>query len=188
MVKYPQMRIVATVLLAVLVHASAFAAARVAVPSLPEPVRPLAEAETNVVFDAGAAGENLWRLVVELDASASNCVEVVLGVDADADGALGIEEGEFCVGWDCGEWFWRDRRGGDAGLAADAGGPRRLEWSVSLGRDRSARWVSGIVFLGVPAPTCFNPAWNMARVVSRGAESLRVESKVTVDALKVRVR
>ncbi len=94
---------------------AASAAARVAVPSLPEPVRPLAEAETNVVFDAGAAGENLWRLVVELDASASNCVEVVLGVDANADGALGIEEGEFCVGWDCGEWFWRDRRGGARG-------------------------------------------------------------------------
>ena len=167
---------------------SAFAAARVAVPSLPEPVRPLAEVETNVVFDAGATGDNLWRLVVELDASASNCVEVVLGVDANADGMLGIEEGEFCVGWDCGEWFWRDRRGGGAGLAADAAGPRRLEWSVRLGRDRSARLVSGNVFSGVSALACFNPAWNMARVVSRGVERLCVESKVTVDALKVKVR
>lgn len=182
MIHYTQMRLMVIVAIAVL-SASALAAARVAVPSLPEPVRPLAEVETNVVFDAGAGGENLCRLVVELDASASNCVEVVLGVDANADGALGIEEGEFCVGWDCGEWFWRDRRGGGAGLAADAGGARRLEWSVILGRDWSARWVSGNVFLGVPAPTCFNPAWNMVRVVSRGAERLRVESKVTVDAL-----
>ena len=83
MVKYLQVKIVTAILLA-LASASAFAAARVAVPSLPEPVRPLAEAETNVVFDAGATGDNLWRLVVELDASASNCVEVVLGVDANA--------------------------------------------------------------------------------------------------------
>ena len=36
--------------------------------------------------------------------------------------------------------------------------------------------------------TFFNPDWNIARIVSRGAESLRVESKVTVDALKLRIR
>ena len=89
---------------------SAFAGARVVVPSLPAPVRPLAEIETNVVFDAGLAGDNLWRLSIELDATASNCVEVVFGTDADGDGALGIEEGGLCVGWDCGEWFWSDRR------------------------------------------------------------------------------
>ena len=168
--------------------AAASAATRVVVSSLPEPVRPQAEVETNVVFDAGAAGDNFWRLVVELGASVSNCVEVVLGVDANEDGALGIDEGEFCVGWDCGEWFWRDRRGGGSGFAPDAEGVRRLEWAVSLDKDRNARLVSGGVFCGEPAPTCFNPAWNMARVVSRGAETVCVESRVSVDALKLRVR
>ena len=85
MVKYPQMKFAAAVLLALLVHASAFAGARVVVPSLPEPVRPLAEVETNVVFDAGGTGDNLWWLTIELDAAASNCVEVVFGTDANGN-------------------------------------------------------------------------------------------------------
>ena len=177
----------ATVLSAV-VSLFALAAASVAVPSLPEPVRPLAEVETNVVFSTGEATDNKWTLTIELDASASNCVEVVLGVDSDADGALGIDEGELSVGWDCGEWFWRDRRGGGAGFAADAEGTRRLEWTLRLNADKSARSVVGNVFSGAVAPTFFNPAWNLARVVSRGAEGLSVESRTAVDALILRVR
>ena len=168
--------------------ASAFASARIGVQSLPAPVRPLAEVETNVVFSAGMQGDNLWKLAIELDASLSNCVEVVLGCDADEDGALGIDEGGLSVGWSCGEWFWRDRRGGGNGRVADAEGARRLDWTLRLTEDKSARSVVGNVFSGAVDPTCFNPAWNMIRVVSRGAVSLRVESKVTVDALKLRVR
>ena len=129
MVKYPLMKFAAVVLIALLVHASAFAGARMVVPSLPEPVRPLAEVETNVAFSVGAPRDNLWRLSVELDASVSNCVEVVLGVDADEDGELGIDEGELSVGWSCGEWFWRDRCGGGAGAL-----PIRKARGVSTGR------------------------------------------------------
>ena len=197
MVKYPQMKFAAAVLLALLVHASAQAGARVVVPSLPEPMRPLAEVETNVTFDAGMAGDNLWRLSIELDAAASNCVEVVFGTDADGDGELGVEEGDLCVGWDCGEWFWRDRRANVACRVVGSG--PRLDWklrlstastdpSVEAGLGREARSLASAAFPAVVAPTCFNPAWNMARVVSRGAETLRVESKVTVDALMLRIR
>ena len=142
------------VLLAFL-SSSAFAAERVVVPSLPEPVRPLAEVETNVAFSVGAPRDNLWRL---------------------------------SVGWSCGEWFWRDRRGGGAGRIADAEGARRLDWTLWLASDKSARSVDGNVFSGAVAPTFFNGDWNMLRVVSRGAGSLRVESKMAVDALKVRIR
>ena len=179
-----------TLLLASLVSAGwgAFAGERVAVSSLPEPVRPLAEVETNVAFSVGAPRDNLWRLSVELDASVSNCVEVVLGVDADEDGELGIDEGELSVGWSCGEWFWRDRRGGGAGRIADSEGARRLDWTLRLASDKSARSMDGNVFSGAVAPTFFNGDWNMLRVVSRGADSLCVESKMAVDALKVRIR
>ena len=168
--------------------AVASAAARLSVDTLPGQVRPLAEAETNVVFSAGARGDNIWRLSIELESSFSNCVEVVFGTDANNDGVLGVGEGELCVGWDCGEWFWRDRLSGEVGSVECASGSRRLDWSLRLDADRSARSVGGNVFSGVVAPTCFSPAWNIARVVSRGAESLRVESKVTVDALKLRIR
>ena len=168
--------------------ATVLAAARLSVDALPEPVRPLAEAETNVVFSAGARGDNIWKLSIELESSFSNCVEVVFGTDANNDGVLGVGEGELCVGWDCGEWFWRDRRGGGAGRTACADGMRRLDWTLRLASDKSARSVGGNVFSGAIAPTCFNPDWNIVRIVSRGAESLRVESKVTVDALKLRIR
>ena len=59
-----------TTALILLLSASALAAARVVVPSLPEAVRPLAEVETNVVFSTGAATDNKWTLTIERDAAA----------------------------------------------------------------------------------------------------------------------
>ena len=168
--------------LALAVHASA----RVAVPSLPEAVRPIAEVETNVVFSTGAATDNKWTLTIERDAAVSNSLEVVFGRDANADGVLGIEEGELCVGWDCGEWFWRDRRANTA--CRVVGTTQRLDMVLYLNRDREAKSLASSVFPSVVSPTCFNPDWNLARVVSRGAEPVRVDSKVSIDALKLRIR
>ena len=165
---------------------SALAGVRVVVPSLSEPVRPLAEVETNVVFSTGAATDNKWTLTVERDAAASNCVEVVFGCDANEDGALGIEEGELSIGWDCGEWFWRDRRANAA--CRVEGTAQRLEMTLYLNRDHEAKSLASSVFPPVVLPTCFNPDWNLARVVSRGAETVCVESKISIDALKLRIR
>ena len=163
-----------------------YASERLSVADLPMPLRPLAEVETNVVFNAGAASDNLWRLLIELDAAASNCVEEVFGADADGDGKLGVKEGELCVGWDCGEWFWRDRRANAA--CRVEGTTQRLDMTLYLNRDREAKLLASSVFPSVVSPTCFNPDWNLARVVSRGAETVNVESKVSIDALKLRIR
>ena len=59
-----------TLILLVFLALSAFAGARVVVPSLPEAVRPFAEVETNVVFSTGAATDNKWTLTIERDAAA----------------------------------------------------------------------------------------------------------------------
>ena len=165
---------------------STFAAARVVVPQLPEAARALAEVETNVVFSTGAATDNKWTLTIERDAATSNSVEVVFGCDANEDGVLGIEEGELSIGWDCGEWFWRDRRSNAA--CRVEGTAQRLDMTLYLNRDRSAKSLESSVFPPVVSPTCFNPDWNLARVVSRGAETVHVESKVSIDALKLRIR
>ena len=162
-----------------------YASERLSVADLPMPLRPLAEVETNVVFNAGAASDNLWRLLIELDATASNSVEVVFGADADGDGKLGVKEGELCVGWDCGEWFWRDRRANAA--CRVEGTAQCLDMTLRL-RDRAAKSLASSVFPPVVSPTCFNPDWNLARVVSRGVGTVRVESKVSIDALKLRIR
>ena len=168
--------------LALAVHASA----RVVVPSLPEAVRPLAEVETNVVFSTGAPTDNKWTLTIERDAAVSNSVEVVFGRDANEDDVLGVEEGELCVGWDCGEWFWRDRRSNAA--CRVEGTAQRLDMTLYLNRNREAKSLASSVFPAIVSPTCFNPDWNLARVVSRGAETVNVESKVSIDALKLRIR
>ena len=180
------MKFGAAILVVAFLALSAFAGARVVVSSLPEAVRPLAEVETNVVFSTGAAADNKWTLTIERDAAVSSSVEVVFGRDANEDGVLGIEEGELCVGWDCGEWFWRDRRANTA--CRVEGTAQRLDVTIYLSRDRVAKSLASSVFPAVVSPTCFNPDWNLARVVSRGAEIVRVESKVSIDALKLRIR
>jgi hypothetical protein len=164
---------------------STFAGPRVVVPQLPTPVRALAEVETNVVFATGAATDNKWTLTIERDAATSNSVEVVFGCDANEDGVLGVEEGDLCVGWDCGEWFWRDRRANAA--CRVEGTAQRLDMTLYL-RDREAKSLASSVFPPVVSPTCFNPDWNLARVVSRGAETIRVESKISINALTLRIR
>ena len=164
---------------------SAFAGQRVVVSQLPKPERPHAEVETNVVFATGAATDNKWTLTIERDAATSNSVEVVFGCDANEDGVLGIEEGDLCVGWDCGEWFWRDRRANAA--CRVEGSAQRLDMTLYL-RDREAKSLASSVFPSVVSPTCFNPDWNLARVVSRGAETIRVESKISINALTLRIR
>ena len=172
-------------LIGVILASFAFAGARVVVPYLPTPVRALAEVETNVVFSTGVATDNKWTLTIERDTLVSNCVEVVLGCDANEDGILGIEEGELSIGWDCGEWFWRDRRANAA--CRVEGTAQRLDMTLYL-RDREAKSLASSVFPPVVSPTCFNPDWNLARVVSRGAETIRVESKISINALKLRIR
>ena len=164
---------------------SAFAGPRVVVSQLPEPVRALAEVETNVVFSTGVATDNKWALMIERDEAVSNCVEVVFGYDANEDGVLGIEEGELSIGWDCGEWFWRDRRANAA--CRVEGTAQRLDMTLYL-RDREAKSLASSVFPPVVSPTCFTPDWNLARVVSRGAETIRVESKISINALTLRIR
>ena len=186
MLKYSQMKFWASIT-AMILSACVYAA-RLEVLSLPEPLRPRAEVETNVAFSAGRTVDNLWRLSVELDATVSNSVEVVLGTDADGDGALAVEEGELVVGWRCGRWFWRDRYSQAGDETVDADGSRRLDWTVRMNGKRQARSVTGNVFDGGLPPTCFSAAWNLARVVSRGADAVQVESKVSVDALELRIR
>ena len=165
---------------------TASASERIVVPSLPDAVHSLAEVESNVVFSTGAATDNKWTLTIERDVAASNSVEVVFGRDADEDGVLGVEEGELCVGWDCGEWFWRDRRSSTA--CRVEGTTQRLDMTLYLNRGREAKSLASSVFPSVVSPTCFNPDWNLARVVFRGAETVHVESKVSIDALKLRIR
>ena len=64
-----------------------------------------AETSTNVPFAVGRDGARLLAFTLSCRATPTNGVEVAFGRDADSDGALGVEEADFAVGWDCGAWF-----------------------------------------------------------------------------------
>ena len=80
MVKYPQMKFAATVLVALLVHASAFAGARVVVSSLPEAVTPDAEVCTNIALNVNAARLQTLTIAVAFDSCETN--EVLVAIEA----------------------------------------------------------------------------------------------------------
>ena len=77
----------------------------VAVPKLPAPTFLDTEISTNIAITAWTEQMRALKIVLLLDATPSNNVQVAFGSDADADGYLFDEETELTLGWDCGEWF-----------------------------------------------------------------------------------
>ena len=142
MVKYPQMKFAAAVLIAILVHASAFAGARVVVPSLPEAATPDAEVSTNIALNVDAARLQTLTLSVAFDSCETNEVLVAIGEDADNDGDLSFDEAAIVFGCDCGEWYRADIRTGAVETATTN--------AFVIGKRE------------------FNPAWNLVKVVRRG--------------------
>ena len=170
-------------------------AAKVALPApAPSPFADT-EAATNGVVCAVDAADNQFRISLELDATTNNSVLVEFGVDSDGSGTLERGEVEFSVGWDCGEWAYRDLVSGFCESAAAASGRRKLEWTLSLNPDKSPRTLidsdgTAVVFRVAAPATSFNLAWNRARVVRRGpgqaAESASFGTSVAPMSIIVR--
>jgi len=158
MVKYPQMKFAASVLVALLVHASAFAGARVVVPSLPEVVTPDAEVCTNLALNVDAARLQTLTLSVAFDSCETNEVLVAIGADADGDGDLSVDEAAIVFGCDCGAWYRADLRAGEVETAATN--------ALVIGKRE------------------FDPAWNLVKVVRRGFGE--ISETVGVDEERVR--
>lgn len=134
---------------------------------------PDTESVTNVVFDAGGEDARLFRLVVDLSATESNCVEVAFGRDMDGNGALDRHEADAVVGWDSGEWVFRDRRSRVEMRRARQAGSRKLDWRLTMDEALKATSLvatdgDGIVFSGAVPPTMFDTSWNMMRIAARG--------------------
>ena len=151
------MKVLPCILLAVV---SAAASAAVAVGPLPAPEYADTEVTTNFAFSVGEGQSRGIVFTVELQATPSNNVEVAIGVDADGNGCLSVDESELCAGYDCGTWFVRSAADGSVSTtdATDSGVFRRTY------RVRARR---------------VNPLWNLVKVMRRGrgaaAESVSVE-------------
>ena len=140
-------------------------------PRLPPSEFPDTEASSNFVFSAGTDAERNWILAIEANVSSNNNVQIEFGQDGDGDGCLAVNERELVVGWDCGEWIVRERRGG--GEAGMPGQPGRGKFVLRLvlDEDRNGKSAS-VAFRDFDVSRLFNPAWSMARVVVRGPSPL----------------
>ena len=139
-----------------------------------QPPSPYADTEsvTNVTFGVGVPGDNVFSLSLVLDASPSNNVEVAFGCDANSNGTLDDSEAAFAVGWDCGEWFFRDITADIADSCAGACGRKKLDWDLRLDKSLSPKTLhaqaGGLALPFTMTATMYDPSWNVARVTVRG--------------------
>ena len=169
-------------------------AARVAAP-LPHPSSYAdTESVTNVTFNAGVPGDNVFSLSLALDASPSNNVEIAFGCDANGNGVLEDSEASFAVGWDCGEWFFRDITADVADSCLGACGRKKLDWNLKLDQSlapKALRANAGGSALPFPmTATMYDPSWNVARVTARGFGNAEAVLKfgATKEPLVIRIR
>lgn len=152
------------------------------------------EAVTNVSFSAGLAGDNVFAFALELDATPSNNVEVAFGRDANGNGALDDSEAAFAVGWDCGEWFFRDIAADVADSCAGSCGRKKLEWDIRLDQSlypKALRAQADGVALPFPmTATMYDPSWNVACITARGFDNAEAVLKfgATREPLSIRIR
>ena len=132
--------------------ASLAAAAGIAVGPLPAPECADTEVSTNFVFSFGEGQSRGIVFAIELQATSSNNVEVAIGVDADEDGRLSLDESELCVGYDCGTWFVRS-------ALSDALTTTGVDDSGVFRRTYRVR------------SSCVNQQWNLVKVTRRGSDA-----------------
>ena len=136
------MKFGAAILVVAFLVFSAFAGARVVVPSLPEAATPDVEVGTNIALNADAARLQALTLSVALDSCETNEVLVAIGVDSDNNGDLSLDEAAIVFGCDCGAWYRADLRTGEVESVATN--------ALVIGKGQ------------------FVPAWNRLKVVRRG--------------------
>ena len=165
---------VASLLLSSICLASSFS-----VPGMPEAEWDDTEVVTNAVLPTARADSRVFAFSLELDATASNNVEVAFGRDADHDGGLSRGEADMLVGWDCGEWKVVDCATGDEVIEQGTEGRVTLDWRLEFNAADVSRSLSVTasgnpafaVLAAHPPRFLYSPEWDMMRVVCRGIDS-----------------
>ncbi len=98
-----------------------YAATTTVLPRLPEADTLDTEVSTNRIL---TITRNQLEVVLELDATTTNNVEVAFGVDANENGILDVEEETCSLGWDCGAWFISNKTTGET-VASECESDRR---------------------------------------------------------------
>ena len=182
---------VASELLSSLCLAAAFA-----VPEMPEAEWDDTEVVTNAALPAARADSRVFAFTLELDATASNNVEVAFGHDADHDGVLSRGEAGLLVGWDCGEWKVVDCATGDEMVEQGTEGRVSLDWrlvfnAADVPRSLSATASGNPAFAALaanPPRFLYSTDWDMMRVVCRGMDSPSPSISGSIDNIPLSVR
>ena len=119
------------------------------------------EVVTNVVIAVRDTARPYAEVSLALMASPSNCVEVSVGVDANDDGVLDLDEADQTFGYNCGMWFCRDARTDDFSEETDSRTSGRVSRSFKVKKGR------------------VDANWNLARIVRRGVAT--VDESISVD-------
>lgn len=149
-------------------------------PQLPPPAYADTEVTTNCPLASLGGRHGEYTFSLSFSGTASNCVEVALGNDGNANGRLSAEETNLAYGWRNGRWFLdidpsADRAYADAGeTEADA---RTLTLHVEFLSTGAIRLLSceadgGPVFtdLTATAPTWGDVSgWTSVQLLARGA-------------------
>ena len=182
---------VASLLLSSFCLASSFA-----VPTMPEAEWDDTEVVTNAALPAARADSRVFSFMLELDATASNNVEVAFGRDADHDGELSRGEANLLVGWDCGEWKVVDCATGDEVVEQGTEGHVSLDWRLEFNaadvpRSLSATANGRTAFAALaanPPRFLYSPEWDMMRVVCRGIDSPSPSISGSIENIPLAIR
>ena len=120
---------------------SAYSATTAVLPRLPEADTLDTEVVTNRTL---TLTRNRLVVVLELDATETNNVEVAFGVDMNEDGILDVEEETCALGWDCGAWFISDKPTGETVSAERESGRRKLTATFDFAANRTLRHLEAV--------------------------------------------
>ncbi len=154
------------------------------------------EVVTNAPLPAARADPRVFAFSLELDATASNNVEVAFGRDADHDGELSRGEAGLLVGWDCGEWKVVNCATGDETVEPGTEGRAALAWrllfnAADVPHSLSVTANGNSVFAALaanPPRFLYSPEWDMVRVVCRGMDSPSPSFSGSVENIPLAIR
>ena len=173
-------------LLPPLLFSLAAQAGEVALPEVPAAAFADTESVTNAALPARAmASARLVRCTVELAASASNCVEVAFGRDANGNGSLVGDEVSMRLGWDSGAWFLEGGTNRFEAAVAESPTPARLELSLRVDEHGAPVAGSCVAFTNLPARPpawLFSREWDTVRLAVRGFGPRDESVSVRLDA------
>ncbi len=166
---------------------------------LPQPEWVDAGACTNVALSALPAS-GVLSFSLSFAPAASNNVEVAFGADIDGDGSLSPDERRMAAGWDRGAWFMRSAEGETLVQSAQPseGVTRDFKWALRLRGGRVPSRLSATVdgtplfseVASVPPGWLYEPDWNIACVIVRGAgvDGGMGEVKAIIDGTVLKLR